>query len=119
MLLLLLGCKRLPAHTACQRAAVHTNAHKQTHGPALTLVHLPPAPAPARQPTPEELQRFIDMEPTRQFGDQAAFAGAQAPEGKLPSAAPSRVLLQQLHDAGGWMQGRARGQGGEGRVITT
>ncbi|GIL84279.1 hypothetical protein Vretimale_15928 [Volvox reticuliferus] len=52
------------------------------------------------QPSPEELQRFLDMEPTRNFGDQAMFSGAQAPDGKLPGSAPSRVLLQQLHDAG-------------------
>ncbi|KAG2438730.1 hypothetical protein HXX76_005275 [Chlamydomonas incerta] len=52
------------------------------------------------QPTPEELQRFLDMEPTRNFGDASAFSGAQAPDGKLPGTAPSRVLLQQLHDAG-------------------
>ncbi|GFR44041.1 hypothetical protein Agub_g5201 [Astrephomene gubernaculifera] len=52
------------------------------------------------QPSPEELQRFLDMEPTRNFGDQATFSGAQAPEGKQPGSAPSRVLLQQLHDAG-------------------
>ncbi|GLC73822.1 hypothetical protein PLESTF_001424700 [Pleodorina starrii] len=52
------------------------------------------------QPAPEELQRFLDMEPTRNFGDHTMFSGGQAPEGKPPGSAPSRVLLQQLHDAG-------------------
>ena len=68
-------------------------------------LHRPPSPLTCTvQPTPEELQRFIDMEPTRNFGDQAMFMGAQAPEGKLPASAPSRVLLQQLHDAGQGMR---------------
>ncbi|KXZ51260.1 hypothetical protein GPECTOR_13g747 [Gonium pectorale] len=53
-----------------------------------------------QQQTPEDMQRFLDMEPTRNFGDRSAFSGAQAPDGKLPASAPSRVLLQQLHDAG-------------------
>lgn len=55
---------------------------------------------PSLKATPEELQRFLDMEPTKHFGDASTFSGAQAPEGKLPGTAPSRVLLQQLHDAG-------------------
>ncbi len=63
-----------------------------------TLVNLM-AP-PSLKATPEELQRFLDMEPTKHFGDASTFSGAQAPEGKLPGTAPSRVLLQQLHDAG-------------------
>jgi nephrocystin-4 len=43
----------------------------------------------------------MDMEPTTAYGNPAAFAGAAAPPGGGGgAAAPSRVLLQQLYDAG-------------------
>lgn len=50
---------------------------------------------------PADLQRFADMAPTTAHGDTSMFSGAQAPEGRSGAAnAPSRVLMQQLHDAG-------------------
>lgn len=52
------------------------------------------------QPMPADLQRFAEMAPTTSYGDTGMFSGAQAPEGKAGSQAPSRVIMQQLHDAG-------------------
>ena len=56
----------------------------------------------ALQPTPDDIKRFMDMPATTEFGDDSLYTGAQAAGagGRLPGSAPSRVLMQQMYDAG-------------------
>lgn len=42
----------------------------------------------------------MEMPATNNYGDPTAFAGGAAAGQKDPGTAPSRVLLQQLYDAG-------------------
>lgn len=48
----------------------------------------------------EELRRMREMPATQHFGDQQAFSGGPLPLTRDPATVPSRLLMQQLHDAG-------------------
>lgn len=52
------------------------------------------------QPTPDDIKRLMDMPATSEFGDLNAFTGGVPPNARGPSSAPSRMLMQQLTDAG-------------------
>lgn len=76
-----------PSHL---RASLHPNGNQNTN---LAL-------QPGMPPTPEEIRRLREMPATDNFGDPLAFAGGPPPMPRDPGVAPSRVLLQQLYDAG-------------------
>ena len=53
------------------------------------------------RPTPEEIQRLMDLPATSDLGDFAAFSGGPPPgSGANMGSVPSRLLMQQLYDAG-------------------
>ena len=53
------------------------------------------------RPTPEEIQRLMDLPATSDLGDFAAFSGGPPPgSGGNMGSVPSRLLMQQLYDAG-------------------
>ena len=58
------------------------------------------------RPTPEEIQRLMDLPATSDLGDFAAFSGGPPPgSGANMGSVPSRLLMQQLYDAGmQWLQ---------------
>ena len=73
--------------------------------PFLSSLSPPPFTPRSRQgqvrPTPEEIQRLMDLPATTDLGNFAAFSGGPPPAANAAlGGVPSRLLMQQLYDSG-------------------
>jgi hypothetical protein len=75
----------------------------------LPCSHTPTRPGMGQaRPTPADIPRLMDLPATSDLGDMAAFSGGPPPSGSTLGTVPSRLLMQQLYDAGEAGQGNAR-----------